>query len=87
MARIIINSFFRESLGDQGSTLPADAFLELPATSMHGLLTLLETQYPGSRQALSRAAVAIDGDIYNNALTEPLIDSNELVFIPAIEGG
>ena len=54
---------------------------------MRGLLTMLELQYPGSRRILSRAAVAIDGDIYTNVLAETLTDDNELVFIAAIEGG
>lgn len=87
MARILVNSFFRDALGASAATLSADSYLELPASSVRGLLELLETQYPGSRQALSRGAIAIDGDIYSHALGEPLNDSNELVFIPAIEGG
>ena len=87
MARILVNSFFRDALGTRAATLAPDTWLELAATSMHGLLALLETQYPGSRQALSRATVAIDGDIYTHALAETLTDDNELVFIPAIEGG
>lgn len=87
MARIILNSFLQEALGDKASALAPNTCLELPVTSVRGLLAMLEEQYPGSRQALNQAAIAIDGEIYNNALAEPLNDSNELVFIPAIEGG
>ncbi len=87
MARIIVNSFLREALGDKAATLPSDTCLEMSATTMRGLLTMLELQYPGSRRILSRAAVAIDGDIYTNVLAETLTDDNELVFIAAIEGG
>lgn len=87
MARIIVNSFFREALGDKGAELSSDTCLTLSAPSMRSLLAMLETRYPGCQQTLAGAAVAIDGDIYTNALTQSLDDSSELVFIPAIEGG
>ena len=87
MARIIVNSFFRSALGAKGGAMPADGRLELDASSIRNLLTILEAEYPGSKQALASAAVAIDGDIYTDALTEPLCEDSELVFIPAIEGG
>jgi molybdopterin converting factor small subunit len=87
MAIIIVNSFIRDILGEKAATLSADACLKLPATSMRELLSMLEAQYPGCRQSLAQAAVAIDGDIYTHALTETLTDDTELVFIPAIEGG
>lgn len=87
MAIIIVNSFMRDALGEKAGALAAGACLELPATSMRELLTMLEAQYPGCRRALAQAAIAIDGDIYTHALTESLTDDTELVFIPAIEGG
>jgi molybdopterin converting factor small subunit len=87
MAIIIVNSFIRDALGETTAELSGDACIELPATSMRELLTMLEARYPGCRQALAKAAVAIDGDIYTHALTETLTDDTELVFIPAIEGG
>lgn len=87
MAKVIVNSFLRDVLSETGATLPADASLELPVTSVRCLLSTLEEKYPGSKQRLAHAAVAIDGDIHNNAMTEALADGSELVFIPAIEGG
>lgn len=87
MAKVIVNSFLRDILSETGAMLPADACLELPVTSVRSLLSTLEETYPGSRQRLARAAVAIDGDIHANAMTEALSDESELVFIPAIEGG
>lgn len=87
MANVIVNSFLRDALTQSGALEPTDACLALPATSMRGLLNMLDDKYPGSKQILTRAAVAIDGDIYTDALTETLRDDSELVFIPAIEGG
>lgn len=87
MAKIIVNSFLRDVLSETGATQPEHACLELPETSVRSLLSTLEETYPGSRLILARAAVAIDGDIHNNAMTEALGDDSELVFIPAIEGG
>jgi len=82
-----MNSFLRDALGDAGSTLDPAGNLEIPVTSMRGLFTALDAEYPGCRNALSSAAVAIDGDIYTDALIEPLNETSEVVFIPAIEGG
>lgn len=87
MAKIIVNSFLRDSLGEAGALIPMEASLELSVTSVRSLLRVLEDRYPGSHQKLARAAVAIDGDIHTDVLTEPLSDDSELVFIPAIEGG
>lgn len=87
MARIIANSFLQDALGDQGADLASGATLEVDASTVTELLKKLEEKYPGSQQVLARAAMAIDGDIYTNTLTEPLNDDSELVFIHAIEGG
>lgn len=87
MAKLILNSFLRDILAETGATLPAEAFLELPVTSVRNLLRAVEEKYPGSKQKLTGAAVAIDGDIHTDALAEALCDDSELVFIPAIEGG
>ncbi len=87
MAKVIVNSFLRDSLAETGAMIPMDPCLELSVTSVRSLLSTLEKNYPGSKQILARAAVAIDGDIHTDALTEPLSDDSELVFIPAIEGG
>ena len=87
MARVIVNSFLRDALGASGAELALQTQLELDAATLRGLLKVLEEKYPGCQQVLAHAAVAIDGDIYTDALTQLLADDSELVFIHAIEGG
>ncbi|MEX0739444.1 MAG: MoaD/ThiS family protein [Pseudohongiella sp.] len=87
MARLIVNTVFRNALGAQGAALSEGDCLELQANSVRNLLAMLDHTYPGSRKALAGAAMAIDGDIYHDALTEPLRADSELVFIHPIEGG
>lgn len=87
MARVVVNSFLRDALGELGYSMPIETCVILPAASMRGLLTAMEGKYPGSSQRLANATVAIDGDIYTDALSEVLNDDSELVFIHPIEGG
>jgi hypothetical protein len=50
-------------------------------------MTELEERYPGLREALGRAAVAIDGQIFQDAFLEPIGRDSEVFFLPRIEGG
>lgn len=51
------------------------------------LVVSLETRFPGITEALEKTAVAIDGQIHQDAFLEPLRPDSELVFMPRIEGG
>lgn len=59
----------------------------VPATNYRDLLTALELRYPGIREKLDKASVAIDGLIYQDAFLEPLARDSEVHFLPRIEGG
>jgi sulfur-carrier protein len=61
--------------------------IELEAANFRVLLERLETRYPGCREALSKSAVAIDGQIYQDAFLEPLAPGCEVFFMQRIEGG
>jgi len=57
------------------------------ARNLRDLLTDCERRWPGSRAALARCAVAIDGQIYQDAFLEPIGPGSEVFFMQRIEGG
>lgn len=57
------------------------------AENVRDLLLELEARWPGSREVLGRCAVAIDGDIYQDAFLEPIGRDSEVFFLQRIEGG
>jgi hypothetical protein len=59
----------------------------LAAPNYRALLLALEHAYPGIREKLDRASVAIDGQIYQDAFLEPVGTASEVHFLPRIEGG
>jgi hypothetical protein len=61
--------------------------LEVTVDSVRGLLQMLEERWPGSRKALEKCALAIDGQIYQDAFLEPLGADSEVFFMQRIEGG
>ena len=61
--------------------------VDLQARSFRELLIALESRYPGSEPVLSRCAVAIDGQIYQDAFLEALTPDGEVFFMQRIEGG
>lgn len=87
MAKLIINSLLRDAVAVTGKSLPSGGKMEIEANSVIALVKALDALYPGSAPVLMQASVAIDGDIYTDALTEPLDELSEVVFMPSIEGG
>jgi molybdopterin converting factor small subunit len=61
--------------------------LTLNAENYRDLRALLVKQWPGLDALLDRYAVAIDGQIYQDAFMEPLNADSEVFFMPRIEGG
>jgi sulfur-carrier protein len=61
--------------------------VELAARNVRELLEALERRFPGAREALSKSAMAIDGQIYQDAFLEPLREDSEVFFMQRIEGG
>jgi hypothetical protein len=87
MANVIVNSLLRELLTELGHNVPRQPSLSVPAANVSRLLAEIERIYPGTESKLGRCSVAIDGDIYTEAMNEPLDGMTEVVFIPPIEAG
>ncbi len=61
---------------------------EVEATSFRRLILELEARFPGlGHQVEESMAVAIDGEIYQDAYAAPLRPGSEIVLIPKIGGG
>jgi len=68
--------------------------VEVQGRNLRQLIDRLEQDYPGMRQALLQEdklkpdiAVAVDGQLSQLGLLQPVSDHNEVFFIPAISGG
>jgi molybdopterin synthase sulfur carrier subunit len=61
--------------------------LDLQAADFRELLAALDERFPGSQEIFSSCAVAIDGQIYQDAFIEPLNPDSEVFFMQRIEGG
>ena len=61
---------------------------EVPGDTVRQLVRALEERFPGIGRHLEEGvAVAIDGDIYQNAFLEKVRPDSEVCFMPALEGG
>jgi sulfur-carrier protein len=61
---------------------------EVPARDVRSLIAELERRFPGLGEYVeNRMAVAIDGEIHQDALGTPLAPDSEVVLIPRIAGG
>jgi molybdopterin converting factor small subunit len=62
--------------------------VELAARDVRGAVAALDARYPGFAAGLgARFAVAIDGEIVQDAWHEPLPAGSELHFLPPLSGG
>ena len=70
--------------------LPAtngDREIEVTVENYRDLLVVLEARWPGIGERLAKSAVAIDGQIYQDAFLEPIAANSEVFFMSRIEGG
>lgn len=64
-----------------------DAF-DVEANTVRSLIRELDAKYPGLGEFVeSNMAIAIDGEIFQDALSAPLQSNSEIVLIPKISGG
>ena len=61
--------------------------LEIECKNFRGLVRELDGKWPGIEEVLSKTAVAIDGQIYQDAWLEPIQPTSEVFFMQRIEGG
>lgn len=82
MANVIINWEIARQYTD-GQTE-----IEVTSDNIRAVIRELDERFPGVGQVLrTDMAVAIDGEIYQHVLLEPVGPDSEVAFIPAIEGG
>ena len=82
MARVVsISSRVRELTGG------LDTF-DVDAGTVGGLIRALEERFPGLGALVEdEMSLAIDGEVFQDAQTEPLQPGTEVVLIPRISGG
>ena len=61
--------------------------LEIECRNFRGLVRALDGKWPGIEEVLTKTAVAIDGQIYQDAWLEPIQPTSEVFFMQRIEGG
>ena len=61
--------------------------IDLDAPRVRELLAALAERFPGIEAQLEHLAVAIDGQIYNDAPYQQLAPASEVHFVPKIGGG
>ena len=62
--------------------------IKVLSDNIRAVIRELDDQFPGVGDVLrTDMAVAIDGEIYQDVLLEPVGPNSEVAFIPAIEGG
>ena len=83
MARIILTDSLSKRFTDGNSDF------DIVAPSVRSLIRELDNRYPGLGTQISDGtlSVAIDGDIYQDALLEELKPDSEVAFLPKIGGG
>ena len=82
MANVIINREIARQYTDWQTEI------EVTSDNIRAVIRELDARFPGVGQVLrTDMAVAIDGEIYQHVLLEPVGPDSEVAFIPAIEGG
>ncbi|MCY3598062.1 MAG: MoaD/ThiS family protein [Rhodospirillales bacterium] len=81
MARVVFTGNFRHLVGD-------DSEADIPASNVRDLLNRLGERYPALAPHLDEGiAVAIDGEIHQDALFSPVGPDSEVYLMPKIAGG
>lgn len=80
MARVVFPEHLLQHTGGERE-------IEVPAADFRELLINLEGRWPEAGAVLEKCAVAIDGQIYQDAFLEPLEPDSEVFFMQRIEGG
>ena len=80
MVKVVLATTMVEVTGGQRQ-------VELAVVNFRELTLQLLARWPQLEEPLQRSAVAIDGQIYQDAFAEPLDPKSEVFFMPRIEGG
>jgi len=80
MARVVVPDHLLAHTGGLRE-FPSDA------ANVRDLLRELEMRWPGAGAVFGKCAVAIDGQIHQDAFLEAIAPGSEVFFLPRIEGG
>ena len=81
MARVVLTGNLKRYTGGQ-------AEFDLEAETVRQLFRLLGERHPDLKPHLEHGlAVAIDGQIYQNAFLEPIAPASEVFLLPQLPGG
>ena len=81
MATIVLTGGLKELAGGQ-------AEMEIEAANVHQLLRILGERYPALKPRLEKGlAVAIDGEMYQDAWFQPIPEGSEVHLLAALAGG
>ena len=80
MARVVLTKGLTQFTSGAGE-------LELEVSNVRELLRMLGERYPALAPHLGSVAIAIDGQIYQDAWLEPIPPGSEVYLIPQIAGG
>lgn len=80
MARVVLTKGLTQFTGGEDE-------LEVEARTVRELLRVLGERHPALEPHLGAVAVAIDGQIYQDAWLEPIAPDSEVHLIPQIAGG
>lgn len=61
--------------------------IAVEASNFRGIVREVDRKWPGIEAVLMKTAVAIDGQIYQDAWLEPVGPDSEVFFMQRIEGG
>jgi hypothetical protein len=82
MATVVLQPAFARRFTGGAQTI------DVPAHNYQALIDARDERFPGFAEAVAvRTAVAIDGEIYQDPLLEPIAPHSEVFFLPALEGG
>ena len=82
MAKVVLQTEVARDFAD------GQAEIEIMADDVRQLIRRLDQQFPGIAIRLGeRTAVAIDGEIFQDPLLQPIRENSEVYFLPMIEGG
>jgi molybdopterin converting factor small subunit len=81
VARIVLTGGLQQLAGGVSE-------LEVDAPNVRALIAALEERFPGFQQRIDESmSIAIDGDIIQEPLLEPIEPNSEIHFLPQIQGG
>ena len=61
--------------------------VDIDASDVRSLIRALDAMFPGIGNRLRDGAIAIDGEIINDPLLEPIEPDSEIHFLPQVSGG